>query len=257
MPFYTDQLGRQISIDKPPQRIVSLVPSLTELVVDLVGKEALVACTAWCEYPSGLRESKPIIGGTKDVNLEKVRSLNPDLIIANKEENLAEQVTVLAEEFPVWISDVRDLESALALFKGLGEILNPKGGEALYEQALALKSSLPKTPKKTVLYIIWKDPYMVAGSDTYINGLLELAGLENLAPKVKGRYPALSMEEVEALNPDLILLSSEPYAFDSGESKDFYKPGRKVKIVEGSLFTWYGSRLLKSLQYLKSNPFHF
>lgn len=257
MPQYTDQLGRQLSIPKPPQRIVSLVPSLTELLVDLAGTEALVGCTAWCEYPPGLRETKTIIGGTKDVNLEKVRSLKPDLIIANKEENRAEQVAALAEEFPVWISDVRTIDQAFDLFEGLGEILNPQKGKALLAEAQALRASIPQTKTKTVLFFIWKDPYMVAGSDTYINGLLSLAGLENLSPMGPARYPELSLEAVDALNPDIILLGSEPYSFTSGESKILFKTGREVRIVDGSLFTWYGNRLLKSLAYLRFKPFHF
>ncbi len=255
MPKYFDQLGREISLDHPPQRIVSLVPSLTELAVDLVGAERLVGCTSWCEHPAGLREQKTVIGGTKDVHLEKVRALNPDLILANKEENLPDQIEALAKEFPVWVSDVRSIEQALDLFLLFDAVLQSERGAILHREAKTLTEAMPEFKQKTVLYFIWKDPYMVAGPDTYINALLQIAGLQNLAPAQEQRYPSLSREEIESLNPELILLSSEPYAFTAGHTLDFWPDCPEVRVIDGARFTWYGSRLIKALQYLKKRPF--
>lgn len=254
MALYRDQLGREISLKRAPQRIVSLVPSLSELVVDLVGSERLVGVTSWCEHPVHLRKEKTVIGGTKNVDIEKVRQLKPDLILANKEENLPEQIEALSEFCPVWVSDVRSIEQALDLFLQIGDLVQSKTGDLLHAQAQDIINSLNTEPQKTVLYFIWKEPYMVAGRDTYINALLTLSGLKNIAPENEERYPSLSLEEIKTLNPQLVLLCSEPYNFTAGDTLDFW-PQARVKVIDGALFTWYGSRLLKVLRYLKMSPF--
>ncbi len=249
MPSFKDQIGRELDLKGQPKRVVSLVPSLSELVVDLVGSESLVGCTAWCVHPKSLRENSTVIGGTKDVNIDLVKSLQPDLILANKEENQAEQVESLAQNFPVYVSDVRSVDHCLKLLSDLGKILACENqAMELIHQAKALRSNLPKK-EATFLYFIWKDPYMVASKDSYISALLEERGFTNLAPETN-RYPSLSWSEIEALKPDLILLGSEPYAFNAGDSLDFFKSGFKTKIIDGELVSWYGSRLIKGLKYL-------
>ncbi len=251
-----DQSGRELKLKSPAKRIVSLVPSLTELAADLAGKESIVGLTVWCVHPAGLKAEKTIIGGTKDLKLDVVRSLKPDLILANREENVAEQVEALMADFPVYLSEVKNLDHCLEMIGDLGQLLGAEDKALQYvASAERLRKQLkPKNGK--FLYFIWKEPFMVASSDTYISSLLEEIGLKNAAPQGKGRYPEMSLSDIETSEADLILLSSEPYAFKAADSLDFYLMSKRVKIVDGALFSWYGSRILKSLKYLEKFLLH-
>lgn len=248
-----DQIGRSIQFKSPAKRVVSLVPSLTELVYDLAGKEVLQGCTIWCVHPIGLKEELQIIGGTKNIQIETIRDLNPDLIVANREENLHEQLDPLLQEFPVYVSDIKNVDHCLACIKDLGQIL-AKENEAskLINKAKDLRASLLRK-NSNFLYFIWKNPYMVAGPDTYISALLEEIGFNNLAPVNQERYPKLEWADIQELNPEIILLSSEPYAFNSEDTLPFYQQDFKVKVVDGERLSWYGSRLIKALEYLNKN----
>lgn len=246
-----DQLDRSLSLAAPARRIVSLVPSLTELAADLAGTEALVGITVWCVHPSGLKEEKTVIGGTKDINLNKIRALKPDLILANREENLPEQVEPLMDEYPVYVSEVKNVADCLDLILDLGILLGTKEKAAQIIASAERHRKHLKKDSRRFLYFIWKEPYMVAGPDTYISNLLEEIGYENLAPSGSNRYPSLSEQEIKDLKPELVLLSSEPYAFTTEDSLSFYRLGFKTKLVDGELLSWYGSRLVKSLLYLQ------
>jgi len=258
MALFRDQIGREIIIEGRVERIVSTVPSITELIVDLGARDRLLGLTSWCIHPPGLREEKTVIGGTKDLGIDKIRALKPDLIIANKEENPKEQIDALAQEFPVWVSDVRELNHAFEMIKLIAALIQEEeAGLEMIANFNKLRAEINPQEKLSYLYFIWKDPWMVAGSDTYISALLAESGLINLAPKNEGRYPVLSMDTIKKLNPDRIILSSEPYSFKSKDLKEFHQGGYKSFLVNGEYFTWYGSRLGKSLQYLRKNPFSF
>ncbi len=235
-----------------PQRIVSTVPSQTELLVDLGLGDALVGITAYCVRPKGLLKQKTIIGGTKDLQIDKIRSLAPDLILGNHEENVKEQIETLKNEFPVWISDVRSVSDALQMIRQLGILTHTRErAENIFQNIRNERDTLQKTQGLKVAYFIWKDPYMLAGPDTFIGQMLEECGLQNVAPTGKGRYPQLSLGELEALEPDLILLSSEPYPFTTADAH--FIAGQilhpLVKIVDGELFSWYGSRMKPAFRY--------
>ncbi|MBN7815128.1 ABC transporter substrate-binding protein [Algoriphagus pacificus] len=249
--IYTDQLNRNIVLPSSPQRIVSLVPSQTELLVDLGLVDRIVGITKFCVHPKHLLKTKTIVGGTKNYRFEVIQGLKPDLIIANKEENEREGIEKLAKEYPVWISDITTLQDSFEMILGLGKMLdaNEKASEIVFLLKSDFKESFEK--KGTAVYLIWNNPIMVAGKDTFINEMLSLAGFENKV--TKSRYPTLTMEELKELNPNYLLLSSEPFPFKEKHLADFKKqfPEATVKLVDGEYFSWYGSRLLGASAYLK------
>ncbi len=256
MPIYHDQIGREIDLAHPPKRIISTVPSITELVVDLGSKSELVGLTSWCVQPPGLREEKKVIGGTKNLDIEQIRALKPDLILANKEENIKDQIEALAQEFPVWVSDVRNLDQGLEMISRIGTILGKKQeAEQMIAEFQDSRNKINKTKADSFLYFIWKDPWMVAGPDSYISAMVEESGLKNAAPSNQGRYPELSIKQIQELNPKYIILSSEPYSFKSGDLELFSELGFRSKLMDGELFSWYGSRIGKCLDLLRKNPF--
>ncbi|MDO1499920.1 helical backbone metal receptor [Winogradskyella maritima] len=255
-----DQLHRILEFKETPKRIVSLVPSQTELLVDLGLKDAIVGITKFCVHPETLRKEKTIVGGTKQVKLDLIESLKPDIILCNKEENTKMMVEELQQLAPIHISDVYDLESCFELIKMYGELFD------VTEKALRLtaniqserqnfKQTISIQTKKSVVYFIWKDPYMVAGGDTFINYMLQDAGFLNIFSNRK-RYPEISLEASELEKADCILLSSEPFPFKEkhvNELKNRF-PDKEIRVVDGELFSWYGSRLLKSYPYFKTLP---
>ncbi len=254
---YTDQTGRQISLLQRPLRIVSLVPSQTELLHYLGLEEETVGITKFCLHPNDWFRNKTRIGGTKTVDIDKVMALKPDLIIANKEENQKEQILELADKCPLWLSDIVTLEDAYAMIKSVGDLTGTKDkAEDLVQK---LKGDFLKitnkdrelAQKKKTAYFIWQNPYMVAGNGTFINEILKIAGFENIFGD-QDRYPAIEEEELRKCAPELILLSSEPFPFGDKHIKNFAKicPNATIRLVDGELFSWYGSRLLHTVDYL-------
>lgn len=242
-------LGRNISLPKEPKRIICLVPSLTELLFDLGLDNRVVGITKFCIHPAEWFKSKTRIGGTKTVSFEKIKELDPDLIIANKEENTKEEIERLMEIYPVWVSDINTYSDALLAVKKIATICNKEiEGNNLIKQIeikkKAFSSELVET--KSVLYLIWKDPYMTVGKKTYINDIITILGYKNCYKEK--RYKEISIEEIKQLNPQLIFLSSEPYPFKMKHLEEFNQllPNTVCKIVDGELFSWYGSRLLKT-----------
>lgn len=251
-----DQIGHELQLERPAKRIVSLVPSLSELVADLGARNQLVGLTSWCVHPKGMREEKVVIGGTKNLLIEGIKALQAELIIGNKEENVQEQVEALGDDIPVYISDVQSLADAYEMIKDIGQLIGKTPeAEVMVKEFQALEYQLTKQEALSFLYFIWKEPWMVAGKDSYISHLLELLGMRNLVPEGSGRYPSLSWEQIHKLNPDRIILSSEPYRFKSGDLRAFHEAGLRSHLVDGELFTWYGSRIGKSLRFLSKNPF--
>ena len=249
---FTDQLNRSIFLPNLPKRIISLVPSQTELLVDLGLEDRIVGVTKFCVHPLDLRKKKMIVGGTKNYRFEVIDSLQPDLIIGNREENDKDGIERLASKYPVWLSDILTVEDSLRMILELGEITDTqiKAEEIADQLKMDLKTPLPF--KGTAVYLIWNDPIMVAGPNTFINDMLSIAGFKNLIQT--SRYPEVKPEELEFLNPDYLLLSSEPFPFKEKHLTLFKTllPNSEVRIVDGELFSWYGSRLLKALPYFKS-----
>lgn len=249
---YIDQMGHSIAMDCLPQRIVSLVPSQTELLFDLGLGDRVVGITKFCIHPAGWFAEKTRVGGTKTLNFEKIKVLAPDLIIGNKEENDRDQISVLQAQYPVWMSDITTLAEALDMISGVGAITGTEEQAALWIRQIEQKFSevTVPVPKKRVAYIIWRKPLMAAGSATFIDQMLQCAGFDNVFA-ARDRYPEISEEDLVAAQPDAIFLSSEPYPF-AEKHVDYFKnscPNALVALVDGELFSWYGSRLVKSAPY--------
>ncbi len=249
MLFY-DQLNNQIELDTFPKRIVSIVPSQSELLWDLGLIEELVGITKFCIHPKKLYETVPRIGGTKTLNLNKIRELKPDLIIGNKEENEYSQIIELQKEFKVWMSDIYNLNDSLEMIRSVGEIVNRKDKADQLAKTIDFSFNDLNKIQKSVLYLIWK-PYMAAGKATFIGDMLKKMGLQNVIKEEDSRYPELSLSEICTLNPEILLLSSEPFPFKEEHIKEFKQqlPNTRILLVDGELFSWYGSRLKKSVAY--------
>jgi len=253
---FTDQLNREVVINYPPKRIISLVPSQTELLFELGLNEEVVGITKFCIHPAAQFKSKIKVGGTKKLDIELIRSLKPDLIIGNKEENSRENIELLSAEFPVWMGDVANLEDAMNMISQVAELVD-RQPEAAYLnhlikagftdlQTLALQLGIDKK----VAYLMWKEPYMLAGRDTFISDILMKIGLSNVTKE--NRYPVTDVEELEMMKPDVIFLSSEPFPFKEKHIDELKQalPGVEIMLVDGEMFSWYGSRLVKAVQYL-------
>jgi ABC-type Fe3+-hydroxamate transport system substrate-binding protein len=252
---FVDQLGDPIHILSSPKRIISLVPSQTELLFSLELQNEVVGITKFCVHPSHWKKSKTIIGGTKSFHYDVIDSLQPDLIIGNKEENYEEGILKLREKYPVWMSNVNSFEDSLAMINKLGALTNKPNMAKVLVSGIRKKFSqlsLLDIKRKKVLYLIWQNPWMAAAQKTFINAILEKCGLQNVV--VADRYPVLTEKELTQLNPELVFLSSEPYPFKENHTKKLHAffPKATVVLVDGKMFSWYGSRLLQSPDYFKS-----
>jgi ABC-type Fe3+-hydroxamate transport system substrate-binding protein len=250
---FIDQLHRTVTVNYPPQKIVSLVPSQTELLFHLDLEQQVVGITKFCIHPEHWFKTKTRVGGTKNVNIEKIKTINPDLIIANKEENLKQQIEELANHFPVWVSEIKTLQDNNRMIEAIGEITNTslKASRIVNEINKNLKTIKPLKKSLKVLYFIWKNPWMVAGSDTFINFMLNYCGFINAAGLFFDRYPVLSDDDISNLNPDVVLLSSEPYPFKETHIKELLSllPNAKIRVVNGEMFSWYGWKITQSANY--------
>lgn len=252
---FTDQLGNEITINYPLKRIVSLVPSQTELLFDLGLDEEIVGLTKFCIHPIEKFAAKAKVGGTKKLLIERIRDLKPDLIIGNKEENSRADIELLQQEFPVWMSDIYNLEDAMQTIADIGDLVD-RQPEATYLNHLINAGfrdlqtlAVEKAIDKTVAYVIWKDPYMLAGRHTFIDDILRKIGLQNVI--LESRYPEIELSQLAAKDCDLVFLSSEPYPFKEKHIEEIQSamPNAKVMLVDGEMFSWYGSRLVKAVQY--------
>jgi len=252
---FTDQLQRTLFLPDEPLRIVSLVPSQTELLHYLGLEEKVVGITKFCVHPNNWFKAKTRIGGTKNIDLEKVRLLHPNLIIANKEENTKEDIENLEKIAPVWISDVRNLEDAYQMIHKIGELLDKSIQAGLLVDEIQRKMSLIQGmgKGKRALYVIWNDPIMVAASNTYIHEMMIHLGFENLAHE-ESRYPELTLSQLVQLSPDYLLLSSEPFPFKEKHLSFFQEllPNSKILLVDGEMFSWYGSGMLRAVSYFET-----
>ena len=254
MPLFTDQMGRDIYLEKTPRRIISLVPSQTELLYSLGLETEVVGITKFCVHPAEWLATKTRVGGTKQINIQTIKQLQPDLIIANKEENVKEQIEALASDYPVWISDVNNLNDALQMILSVGTITGKSTKAETLIATIENQFAKLKMPdiKPRVCYLIWQNPYMTVGGDTFISHMLQQAGFENIFAH-QLRYPVITLEELSTMNYELLLLSSEPYPFSQKHIDELQPllPGKKILLVDGELFSWYGSRLQYAPEYFR------
>ncbi|WP_432412996.1 ABC transporter substrate-binding protein [Rasiella sp. SM2506] len=253
---FKDQLHREIEVFQEPVRIVSLVPSQTELLVDLGLSNRIVGVTKFCVHPEGFKTTKTIVGGTKQVHFDTIKLLRPDLIICNKEENTKEMVVTLENIAPVWVSDIYTIEDTLKMIRQFGELFSVK--EKAEELIRKIETELVNfqkyihlRPIKKVAYVIWKNPYMVAGANTFIDHLLKLNNFENVFSKKPSRYPEVLEEDLKVA--DILLLATEPFPFKNKDVLELKNTlTKEVRLVDGEYFSWYGSRLVNALSYFKT-----
>lgn len=251
----TDQIGTRLAIDRTPQRIVSLVPSQTELLVDLGLEDHIVGVTKFCVHPRHLRGEKEVVGGTKQVDIAKITALQPDIILCNKEENTKEIVERLQAITSVHTSDIITVQESLELILQYGVIFKKEKeaqqlATAITKERTDFLKEMKKSIQNSVGYFIWKEPMMVAGGDTFINTLLEEAGFTNAFTSVEGRYPEVQAKQL--IDLDYIFLSSEPFPFKEEHIALFKKnTTARVVLVDGEYFSWYGSRLLNAYAYFR------
>ena len=262
MKQFTDQIGTLHTFDHTPCRIVSLVPSQTETLVDLGLEDAIVGITKFCVHPFHLKATKTIIGGTKQINVAKIKSLQPDIIIANKEENTLAIVKELEEICPVWVTDVITIEDSLQVIQDFGILFNRRtdaqkwilkitSGITVFKELIKDKSS------QKAAYFIWANPYMVAAGETYINEILKLNKFDNIYdsnPKYEGRYPEIIIQKMRIQgDPEILLLSSEPFPFADEHAFELGRHSHHARtvFVNGEYFSWHGTRLVKALDYFK------
>ena len=245
-------MGREIHVPLEPKRIISLVPSQTELLYDLGLSEEVIGITKFCIHPAAWFRVKQRVGGTKQLNIELIRSLNPDLIIGNKEENTKEDIEALAQEFPVWMSDISTFDDALSMIDVLGDMLNREDeAELLVEditEAFAPLENLGQ--QQSFLYFIWDDPAFLTGKNTFIDSMLTKIGYINACELE--RYPALT--ECPNVQPDVVFLSSEPYPFKENHRQKFQEmyPKADIRLIDGEMCSWYGSRMKLAATYFEN-----
>jgi ABC-type Fe3+-hydroxamate transport system substrate-binding protein len=253
MPTFLDQTGYEVIVGESPQRIVSLVPSQTELLHHLELDSQISGITKFCIHPKPWVNEITKVGGTKSVKLDIIDQLNPDLIIANKEENTLEDVQALREKYPVWTSDINSVPEALDMIVQLGDILNveDKAVELVNSVETGLEA-LERFSNQRVAYLIWNEPKMAVGSGNYIHDVLERIGLTN-ALGDKPRYPEVSLLELADIKLDFLFLSSEPFPFSEKHLVEFRQalPQTRIVLVDGEMFSWYGNRMVPALQYFQ------
>lgn len=236
-----------------PKSIISLVPSLSELLHYLQLDEETVAVTKFCIHPTEWFRNKVKIGGTKNVNIRRIKEMQPGLVIASKEENEKEQVEELAQEFNVWLTDVSSVESAYAMIKDVGTLTGrcTEAKKLIIDIKKEFSSLYSKQGLIKTAYLIWRNPYMTIGGDTFINDMMQCCGLQNVFAG-QNRYPKITAEDLKSSGCNLVILSSEPYPFKEKHIQELQQqlPGIKIILADGEMFSWYGSRMLYMPAYL-------
>ena len=263
MPALLDATGVELPTAAPRRRIVSLIPSTTETLCALGLADSVVGITAYCREPAAVTRTKTRIGGEKDPDLDKIRALAPDLVIANIEENVAAHVeTLRGWGIPVWVTYPRTVASALAMIRELGEVTGANVAAAALlaelEPLLArVRAATAARRPVPVFYAIWREPYMTVGADTYVHDVLATCGAANVFGDARDRYPAVTLDEVAARRPAVVLLPDEPFRFREIHKADFAPYAdvpavrdQRLLLVDGKPFTWHGPRLADALRTL-------
>jgi ABC-type Fe3+-hydroxamate transport system substrate-binding protein len=253
-----DQLNNQHFFNQTPRKIVSLVPSITETLFDFGLENSIVGITKFCVNPPHFKKTKTIVGGTKKVNFDKIKSLNPDIIFCNKEENTREMVTELQKISKVWLTNIVTLADNNQMITDIGQIFSKPEIATNFINQIGQKSIQFQSniQSKKAAYIIWKNPYMAAGFDTYISAVMQFIGLKNTFEDTN-RYPETSVNMLQQMNLDFLLLSSEPYPFSEKDCSELQTllPSTKVMLVDGEMFSWHGTRLLRAIDYFEKIKF--
>jgi len=236
-----DVLGRSFEFARPPGRVVSLVPSLTETLFALGAAESVAGITDFCIFPGNL--DRPRVGGTKTPSVERIRALKPDLVYVNLEENLRRHADEIASFAPVFATEPKTIDDVAALIRLLGEIHRCETGGLIAE----LEAARHRGEPFTFVVPIWKKPWMWCGGDTYVSNLVESTGGRNLL-RHRTRYPSIDLHDVLALRPDVVFLPDEPYAFTEEDARAI--DAHVVGPFPGHLFTWHGVRTIEGLRFL-------
>lgn len=255
----TDQIGQEHIFENTPERIISLVPSQTELLCDLGLEEKIVGVTKFCVHPFYLKEIKKVIGGTKQVHIDKIKALQPDIIIANKEENTIEIFEQLKDICPIWVTDIVSLDDNNQMINDFGVLFNRRTDAKKWIDKIKFAQKdfmnfVKDKPVYDVAYFIWRNPFMVAGNNTFINELLKINKFSNIYANREERYPEIVINRIKLEgDPELVFLSSEPYPF---KEEHAFEIGRhthhgKTIFVDGEMFSWYGTRVVKAFEYFK------
>lgn len=257
---FVDQLGRAVALDAPARRVVSLVPSHTELLAELGLDAEVVGITDYCVRPADWRGRKARVGGPKRIDAARIEAAAPDLVLADREENDRAQVEALARRRAVWTSDVRSLDDALTMIGLVGPLVGraPRADEmaaeiaARFAELAARRASRGGRPRRAA-YLVWRGPLMAAATGTFIDAMLRACGFVNVFDAARGRYPTIAPEELRAAAPELILLPSEPYPFAEADAAEFRAlcPGAAAVAVDGEMFCWPGARLLRAPAYFE------
>jgi ABC-type Fe3+-hydroxamate transport system substrate-binding protein len=250
--LFEDQLHQRIELNATPKRIVSLIPSQSEYLWDLGLQKELVGISKFCIHPKEMFESVTRVGGTKNIDIQRIISLQPDLVIGNKEENVKEQIEELGEHVPVWMSDVNTLDDAFDMMLKLGELCGKEQeSQKIVSRIINGMNEIKNLfQNKRVAYFIWNNPYMVAASDTFIDSIMRECGMVNHFKDQK-RYPEITIPDLKGA--DLCFLSSEPFPFNQTHVDELQKQVKNCKVVpvDGEMFSWYGSHLRLLPDYLK------
>lgn len=246
-----DDLKRLIEIKHIPQRVISLCPSITETLIEMGVN--VVGRTKFCIHPKEKIKNIAVVGGTKQVHYDKIDELMPDLIVCEKEENTLEIVQTLEKKYPVYVVNVESWYDGIQMIKNLGN---------LFDKAVITNEWLQNIPErltpifyqKKVVYLIWYNPIMTVGKTTYINDVLNQLGAFNSFESYDSRYPMITIEEIQKVNPDYLLLSSEPFPFKQKHIDEFQKllPATAIQLVDGEMFSWYGVRMQKAVDYFRN-----
>ena len=254
-----DQIHRVLNFKETPKRIISLVPSQTELLCDLGLEFLLIGVTKFCVHPHQIKANTTVVGGTKKINLDRIKKLRPDIILCNKEENTKEIVEACASICTVHVSDIYTINDSLKLISQYGSIFNVTTKASILiseikKEIECFNDFIKDAQVVNVAYFIWKNPWMVAANNTFINYLLKLNKFNNVYA-TKTRYPEVELSKTNPENGvDLVLLSSEPFPFKKSHIAEaqVYYPNARIITVDGEMFSWYGSRLIKAFLYFKN-----
>lgn len=248
-----DALGRRHELTRPPRRVVSLVPSLTETLFAIGAGEAVAGVTTFCIFPEEALAAVPRVGGTKNPRIDAIRALAPELVYVNVEENLPQHAEAIAEFAPVFATEPKTVDDAVALVRLLGRIHDVETRAESIAAAIcaAKRSGIAAAAPFRFACAIWKDPWMWCGGDTYVSDLIASAGGTNVLGDAK-RYPQRTLEDVLELAPAVIFLPDEPYPFTLADRDAVGARGaRVIGPFPGHLFTWHGARTLEGLRFLQ------
>jgi ABC-type Fe3+-hydroxamate transport system substrate-binding protein len=244
-----DVRGRAFDFPRAPQRVVSLVPSLTETLFDLGAGDAVIGITDFCIFPPDLQ--LPRVGGTKNPRVEDVRALAPDLVHMNLEENLRRHAEAIETFAPVFVTEPKSVDDVVTLIRQLGELHGHRGEAAML--VARLQDELARMPRRSFTFAcpIWKNPWMWCGGDTYVSRLVEAAGGVNVLRNLE-RYPNVYLDEVMRMRPEIVFLPDEPYLFTE-EDAAAIRGTRVIGPFPGHLFTWHGTRTILGLGLLRES----